>query len=136
MKTLDEVLNEVSSLVSTVSRLQFEKIARLVMISKQHRVGYMQDEISLLSEVLKHSNIVEDIDVAALKQTGEIIELLNSSEIKDTWEDELKEARSFTNMLTNRSIPVDVMTQVEQRELTKEIMKKEYTIEDLLEMLR
>lgn len=126
-------LEQVSKIVTEVYALQVEKLALIIFLKDNAQPGYTQDQMGTMMNVLKKESRVQEIDEISGKLSGEIIEILN--EVYPEWEPEVQAAQGFQGFLKNHGIEDDLLTEEQQKKISKDAIGRELTIDMMVEEL-
>lgn len=126
-------LNEVARIVEEASALQVEKLARVLFLKKNKQMGYTQDQIGTMTQVLKHELRINEIDEISYEATKKIIDILN--EVYPGWESEVQAVGGFSGFLESKGIEVKKVTEDEQKVISNDAIGRKLTISQIAEEL-
>lgn len=126
-------LNEVARIVEETSALQVEKLARILFLKKNKQMGYTQDQMGTMTQVLKHESRINEIDEVSYEATKKIVDILNK--VYPGWEPEVQAVGGFSGFLENQFIDVKKVTEDEQKVISNDAIGRKLTIGQIAEEL-
>ena len=130
---MDDRLDKVSLIVSSVSALQIIKMAYFVFLDKYGLEDDKDDELSFEKAIDEALSRIAEVDKITETAEQTVIKLVRGVDAK--WELKTERLGSFTRYLVSTGTKVNLVTIEDQKAISYQIIGEEMTVDEMLDIV-